>query len=43
MQIEWGEGEVLKLAGDGTEAEREVGRVWQRESMVENGLTEGAK
>ena len=43
MQSEWGEGEVLKLAGDGTEAEREVGRVWQRESMVENGLTEGAK
>jgi hypothetical protein len=25
MQIEWSEGEVLKLAGVGTEAEKEVG------------------
>ena len=25
MQIEWSEGEVLKLAGVGTEAEEEVG------------------
>ena len=43
MQIEWSEGEVLKLVGVGTEAEGEVRSVWERESMVENGVTEGAK
>jgi hypothetical protein len=37
MQIEWSEGEVLKLAGIGTEAEAGRARVWERESMVENG------
>jgi hypothetical protein len=36
MQIEWGEG--LKLAGVGTKGEGEVRRVWQRESMAENGM-----
>lgn len=37
MQIEWSEGEVLKSAGVGTEAEVEVWRAWEGESMVGNG------
>jgi hypothetical protein len=32
---------VLKLVGVGTEVERGRARVWERESMVENGVTEG--
>jgi hypothetical protein len=43
MQIEWSEGEVLKSAGVGTEAEVEVSRAWEGESMVENGGIRGAK
>ena len=43
MQIEWSEGEVLKSAGVGTEAEVEVWRAWEGESMVENGGIRGAK
>jgi hypothetical protein len=43
MQIEWSEAEVLKLAGVGTEAEVEVSRAWEGESMVENGGIQGAK
>ena len=43
MQIEWSEAEVLKSAGGGTEAEVEVSRAWEGESMVENGGIQGAK
>ena len=34
---------MLKSAGGGTEAEMEVSRAWEGESMVENGGIEGAK
>ena len=43
MQIECSEEEVLKLAGVGTEAEEGRAKVRQRESMVEDGVKEGAK
>ena len=43
MQIEWGGGEVLKLAEVGTAAEEAPTRVWERGWVVENGVTEGAK
>jgi hypothetical protein len=43
MQIEWSEGEVLKLAGVGTEAEEGPASGWERESMVEDGVKAGAK
>ena len=43
MQIECREGAVLKLAGVGTEAEEGRAKVRQRESMVEDGVKEGAK
>ena len=43
MQIECSEGEVLKLAGVDTEAEEGRAKVRQRESMVEDGVKEGAK
>jgi hypothetical protein len=40
MQIEWSKGEVLKLAGVGTEVEEGARGGVERESMVENGVTE---
>ena len=40
MEIEWSEVEVLKLAGVGTKAAEEAGRVRERELMVENGVIE---
>jgi hypothetical protein len=43
MQIEWSEGEVLKSAGVGTEAEVEVVESVEGESKVENGGIKGAK
>jgi hypothetical protein len=43
MQIEWSEGEVLKLAGVGTAAEKEVGEGVEQESIVEDGVKEGGK
>jgi hypothetical protein len=43
MQIEWSEGEGLKLAGVGTKAEEGPASMEERESMDEDGLTEGAK
>ena len=41
MQIEWSEGEGLKLVGVGTEAEKEVGEGVG--AGVEDGVKEGAK
>ena len=53
MQIEWSEGGVLKLAGVGTEAEKEVGegvgagvdsrRRWERGREVEVGSGAGRR
>jgi hypothetical protein len=43
MQIEWSKGEVLKLAGVGTEAEEEVRERGEGGSMLENGVSERAK
>jgi len=43
MQIEWSEGEVLKLGGVSTEAEEGPARVWERESILENGVIESAQ
>ena len=42
-QIEWSEGEVLKLAGVGTEAKKGPARVWKRESILEDGVMESGK
>jgi hypothetical protein len=43
MQIEWGEGEVLKSAGVGTEAEVEVVESMGRRVDGGNGGIQGAK
>jgi hypothetical protein len=43
MQIERSEGEMLKLGGVSTEAEEGPARVWERESILENGVIESAK
>jgi hypothetical protein len=43
MQIEWSEGEVLKFAVVSTEAEEGPARVWERESIFENGVIENGK
>ncbi len=43
MQIEWGEGEVLKLVGVGTEAEEEVREDVGARMDGGKGVTEGAK
>jgi hypothetical protein len=40
MQIEWGQGEVLKLAGVCTEAEEGAAEVRQLESMIEDVVKE---
>jgi len=43
MQIEWSEGAVLKFAVVSTEAEEGPARVWERESIFENGVIESGK
>ena len=44
MQIEWSEGEMLKLGGVGARKRRRgPARVWERESILENGVIESAK
>src|SRR6266851_1387676 len=43
MQIEWSEGEGLKLAESARKQRRRSGSVWERGSMVENGVTESGK
>ena len=43
MQIEWSEGEVLKLAGVGTEVEEGPASVCKRESVVEAGVGRGCE
>jgi hypothetical protein len=43
MQIEWSEGEVLKLPASARERRRGLVSVWELESMVEDGVKEGGK
>jgi hypothetical protein len=43
MQIEWSKGEVLKVAGVGTEEEEGAHESVAEESMVGDGVKEGAK
>ena len=43
MQIEWSEGEVLKLTGVGREVEERPASVCKRESAVEAGVGRGCE
>ena len=43
MQIEWSEGEVLKWRESARKRRKRSVRVWEQESIVEDGVKEGAQ